>query len=126
MMDETRRPRVLLADDFPGLHDALARLLTVSCDVVGRASDGLEAIDAARRLQPDVVVLDVLMPGMNGLEACREIKSAAPAANVIVITAADDADLSARALEAGAAALILKFRLATDLVPAILEIMKDS
>ena len=115
---------MLLADDYPRLHNALTRLLGASCDIVGKASDGLEAIDAARQLRPDVVVLDVLMPGMNGLDACREIKSAAPGTHVIVITAADDEDLSARALEAGAAALITKFRVATDLLPAIQKIMK--
>jgi CheY-like chemotaxis protein len=83
---------VFLADDYLSLHNALTRLLTSSYDVVGRASDGLEAVEEARRLRPDVVVLDVLMPGMNGLDACREIKSAAPGAHVIVITAADDED----------------------------------
>jgi DNA-binding NarL/FixJ family response regulator len=122
-MNGTKRPQVLLADDYPSLHNALTRLLTISCDVVGQAVDGLEAVESARRLQPDVVVLDVLMPGLNGLDACREIKSAAPGAHVIVITAADDADLAAQALEAGAAALIHKFRVATDLLPAIEGLM---
>jgi DNA-binding NarL/FixJ family response regulator len=122
-MNETRRPQVLLADDYPSLNSALTRLLTSACDVVGQAVDGLEAVESARRLQPDVVVLDVLMPGLNGLDACRAIKSAAPRAHVIVITAADDADLLAQALEAGAAALIHKFRVATDLLPAIQGLM---
>ena len=126
MVDDTRRPQVLIADDYPSLHNALTRLLSASCDIVGKAGDGLEAIDAARRLRPDVVIVDVKMPRMNGLEACREIKSAVPDTHVIVITAADDPDISARALEAGAAALITKFRLATDLVPAIREFMKQS
>ena len=125
-MNETRRPQVLLADDYPSLHSALTRLLASSCDVVGRAVDGIEAVASARRLQPDVVVLDMLMPGMNGLDECREIKSTAPGAHVIVMSAADDEDLSARALEAGAAALIPKVRVATDLVPAIQELMKQS
>ena len=122
-MNETRRPQVLLADDYPSLQNALTRLLTSSCDVIGQAADGFEAVESARNLRPDVIVLDMLMPGMNGLEACRKIKSAVPDAHVIVITASDDADLSARAVEAGAAALIPKFRVATDLLPAIHGLM---
>lgn len=124
-VNQTRRPQVLLADDYVSLHDALTRLLSASCDIVGNARDGAEAIDAARRLRPDVVIVDVRMPGMNGLDACSEITSAAPGTHVIVITADDDPDLSARALEAGAAVLIPKFRLATDLVPAIQRFMKQ-
>ena len=125
-MTEARRPRVLLADDYPSLHSALTRLLASSCDVIGQAVDGVEAVELAIRLQPDVVLLDMLMPGMNGLDACLEIKSSAPGAHVIVMSAAEDEDLSARVLEAGAAALIPKFRVATDLVPAIQELMKQS
>ena len=125
-MEDSRRPRVLIADDYISLHEALTRLLTTSmpCEVVGRVSDGFEAIESARRLQPDVVVLDLVMPGMNGLDACRGIKSVAPAARIILLTADADADLRARALEAGAAALIAKYRVANDLVPAIQELMK--
>ena len=123
--NHTRRPQVLLADDHLSLHNALTRLLSASCDIVGNARDGVEAIDAARRLRPDIVIVDVRMPGMNGLDACREMKGAAPGTYVIVISADDDPDVSARALEAGAEALIPKFRLATDLVPAIQEVMKQ-
>ena len=114
-----RRPRVLLADDYVPLHRALSRLLAPSCDVVGSVSDGLQAVEAARRQQPDVVVIDHRMPGVNGLHACREITAASPGTRVIVLTAEDDADLRARALEAGATALIVKSRAATDLMPAI-------
>jgi DNA-binding NarL/FixJ family response regulator len=120
-MADARRIRVLIADDYVSLHAALTRLLTTSmpCDVVGRAYDGREAIDAARQLQPDVVVLDLMMPGMNGLDACREIKSVAPGARIVVLTAEDDAELRAQAIEAGAAALVPKYRVASDLIPAI-------
>ena len=125
-MEESRRPRILIADDYISLHEALTRLLTTSlaCDVDGRVCNGLEAIEYAGRLQPDVVVLDLVMPGMNGLDACREIKLVAPAAHVVVLTADADADLRARAIEAGAAALIPKYGVANDLVPAIQELMK--
>jgi DNA-binding NarL/FixJ family response regulator len=120
-MEETRRPKVLIADDYVSLHDALTRLLTTSfsCEVVARVCDGPAAIEAADRLQPDVVVLDLVMPGMSGLDACRAIRSVAPHARVIVLTADDDADLRPRAIEAGAATLIPKYRVASDLVPAI-------
>jgi DNA-binding NarL/FixJ family response regulator len=123
-MGTARRPRILIADDYVSLHEALTRLLTTSmaCDVVGRVFDGLEAIDATRRLLPDIVVLDLVMPGMNGLMACREIKAIAPAAHVILLTAEDDAELRAQALEAGAAALVPKYRVADDLVRVLQEL----
>jgi DNA-binding NarL/FixJ family response regulator len=109
---------VLLADDYPAMHIALTRLLTPLYDVVGSVSDGRTVLEATTRLQPDVVVIDVGLPGVNGLDACLQLKAAAPAVSVIVFTAADDASLRARAIEVGASAFVLKFR-ANDLVPAI-------
>jgi len=111
--------RVVLADDYDGIRTAIARLLTPMCDVVGHVSDGAELLDAIARLRADVVVLDLNMPGLDGLHACRQIKMAAPDVDVIVCTAADDSDLRTRALEAGASAFVAKFRLADDLVSAI-------
>jgi two-component system, NarL family, response regulator DevR len=115
---EQERRRVLLADDYPGMHLALRRLLIPTCDVVGSVYDGAELLEAVMRLRPDVVVLDVKMPGANGVDACRRIKSTAPDVDVIVFTAADDA-LRVSAFEAGASAFVLKFRVADDLVAAI-------
>jgi DNA-binding NarL/FixJ family response regulator len=113
------RPRVLLADDYKALLVALRRLLAPSCDVVGTVGDGLEVVDAAARLRPDVIVLDVNLPTLNGLEACRRIKAALPRSQVILITAADDDALRKRAFELGACAFVLKHRVVDDLGPAI-------
>jgi len=112
-------PRVLLADDYEGICRVLTRLLRASCDVVGHVNDGTRLLETIERLQPDVVILDFRMPGINGLEACREIKTAKPDVDVIVCTAADDPWLPVRALRAGASAFVLKFRMGVDLLPAI-------
>jgi len=74
----TLRPRVLVADDYVGLHLAFERLLAPSCEVVGCVADGDALAEAVARLQPDVVVLDLFIPPSNGLEMCRHIKQGAP------------------------------------------------
>jgi DNA-binding NarL/FixJ family response regulator len=118
-LENQPRPRVLLAEDYEALLVALRRLLAPSCDVVGSTADGLAVVDAAVRLRPDVTVLDLNLPTINGLEACRRIKEALPLSKVILITAADDDALKERAFELGASAFVLKHRVADDLGPAI-------
>ena len=113
------RARVLLAEDYEALLVALRRLLTPFCDIVGSVADGLAVVDAAVRLRPDVTVLDLNLPTLNGLEACRRIKAALPLSKVVLITAADDDALRERAFELGACAFVLKHRLADDLIPII-------
>jgi CheY-like chemotaxis protein len=113
------RPRVLLADDYPSMLVSLERLLAPSCDVVGRVGDGVTLLDAAARLRPDVVVLDVNIPGIHGLEACRRIKQALPITQVIFLTAADDDLIRERAFGVGASAFVPKHQVSTDLLPAI-------
>jgi CheY-like chemotaxis protein len=119
MSDRYARPKVLLADDYEGIRKVLTRLLRSSCDVVGHVEGGAELLETIGRLRPNIVVLDLRMPGLNGLDACRQIKTAEPDVDVIVCTAADDPWLRGRALEAGASAFVLKFRMGEDLVPAI-------
>lgn len=102
--------RVLIADDHPlfreGLHAALSAITDV--DVVGEAVDGLDAVEQATQLRPDVVVLDLHMPALSGVEACRRIRRAAPEAAVLVLTMVEgDASVSA-ALRAGAHGYLLK------------------
>jgi CheY-like chemotaxis protein len=70
------RPRVLLADDYPDMVKAVSRLLAVDCEIVGSVTDGSALLQAAQRLQPDVIVLDVNLPNVLSLEACREIDHA--------------------------------------------------
>lgn len=102
------RPRVLLADDYPDMVKAVSRLLALDCEIVGSVSEGDALLEAARRLQPDVIVLDVHLPNVHALEAVREITRANPATKVIMFTAMNDAAVSRAFLEAGASAFISK------------------
>jgi DNA-binding NarL/FixJ family response regulator len=121
MSERHGRPTVLLADDYEGICKAMTRLLRASCDVVANVGDGTALLETIERLRPEIVVLDLRMPGIDGLDACREIKAAKPDVDVIVCTAADEPWLRVRALEAGASAFVLKCRMGDDLVPAILR-----
>src|SRR5262245_12553674 len=87
---ENSRPRVLLADDYVGLLTAWRRLLEPSFNVVGCVRDGRELLEAASTLNPDVVIADLSMPELNGLDACRHIKHSSPQTKVILVTAGGD------------------------------------
>jgi DNA-binding NarL/FixJ family response regulator len=101
--------RILITDDHPLTRDALAGLLSASgFDVVGQASDGAEAVEQARALRPDLVVLDLTMPGMDGLTALPLIREAAPESAVVVLTAAEDDVNLLSAIRLGAAGYLLK------------------
>jgi DNA-binding NarL/FixJ family response regulator len=101
--------RILIADDHPLTRDALAGLLTHNgFDVVGQAASGEEAIDRARELRPDLVLLDLTMPGMDGLTALPKVRQAAPDAEVVVLTASEDESNLLAAIRAGAAGYLLK------------------
>src|SRR5262245_60858102 len=113
------RPRVLIADDYPGIVAAIGRLLASDCEVVGSVSDGGALLEAARQFQPDVIVLDLNMPHVNGLEACRLITKAIPYIKVIVLTAMLDAAITQEAFAAGASAFIAKQSIADELVSTI-------
>jgi len=115
------RPRVLLADDHGGILKALQRMLEPSCEVVGRVTDSSALLAEAERLLPDVIVLDVTMPEIDGLEACRQIKQVAPQTRIVFLTAADDAAVRERALRLGASAFVLKYVAWEQLLPAILK-----
>src|SRR3954468_19387766 len=90
-----RKPRVVLVDDYPPVLAALARMLRPHCDVVGTASSGGEAVDTVSRLKPDVLVVDLMLPDIDGLEVCRRVKEVAPEIAVVVITASDDVAIRA-------------------------------
>ena len=112
---------MLLADDYAGILTALERLLKFDCEIVGSVADGLALLDATKRLRPDVIVVDLNMPALSGLEACRRIKQTAPDIEVIVLTANDDKWIEQVALGLGAFALIAKSKVADHLLPAILQ-----
>jgi len=117
------RPRVLLADDHQLLLGAFEKLLSPECEIVGQVTDGRALIDAAAELRPDVIVLDISMPHLNGLEAGRRIKQALREIRLIFVTMNEDADLAAEAFRAGASAYLLKRSAASELATAIREVM---
>ena len=101
--------RVLIVDDHPLTREALGGLLLSNgFDVVGQAGDGAEAIERAGELNPDLVVLDLTMPGMDGLTALPRIREAAPESAVVVLTAAEDDTNLLTAIRLGAAGYLLK------------------
>jgi DNA-binding NarL/FixJ family response regulator len=113
---------VLLADDHRLLREAFAQLLRADCDVVGAVADGRALLAAAAELRPDLVVLDVAMPLLNGLEAARELRRRMPEVKVIFLTVNEDPDLAAEAFRAGASGYLLKNSAAAELFQAIREV----
>jgi DNA-binding NarL/FixJ family response regulator len=115
--------RVLIADDEPLFAEALAALLGVDerIEVVGRALDGTEAVELARKLDPDVVLMDLSMPGVNGFGATEQILAEDGDTHVLVLSGSDDPADIAKARDAGAAGYITKDRIAERLVEAILD-----
>jgi DNA-binding NarL/FixJ family response regulator len=118
------RPRVLLADDHTLLLEAFEKLLVDEFDVVGAVSDGRALVAAVATLRPDVVVVDVTMPLLNGIDATRQIKQAQPDTRIIILTMNEDPDLAAAAFRAGASGYLLKRSAASELGTAIREVMK--
>ena len=118
------KPRVLLADDHTLLLEAFAKLLLDEFDIVGAVSDGRALVAAVATLRPDVVVVDVAMPLLNGIDATRQIKQAQPETRIIILTMNEDPDLAAEAFRAGASGYLLKRSAASELGTAIREVMK--
>ena len=114
-----KRLRLLLADDHPALLEQIARLLAGEFEIVRAVSNGLDLLDAAARLNPDVIVLDITMPGLDGIEAARRLRQAGSRAKLVFLTVHDDPDYVRAALEAGGAGYVVKARLAKDLLPAL-------
>ena len=112
------RPRVLLVDDHPGVVQALGCMLSPTCDVVGGIADGRQVADAAARLQPVVIVVDLNLPDVSGLDVCRQINHNNPRVKVIVISARIDEAIRDEALAAGASGFFEKSA-ANELVAAI-------
>jgi len=113
--------RILLVDDHPIVRQGLKTLLEghSGWEVIGEASDGAEAVDKAGRLKPDVIVLDVTMPTMNGLEACRLLRKKVPQLEILFVTQHDSPHMMREALEAGARGYVVKSNAARDLLEAV-------
>jgi DNA-binding NarL/FixJ family response regulator len=119
-----KRPRVLLADDHRFLREAFAQMLEPNCDVVGAVGDGRALVAAAKETRPDVVVVDIAMPLLNGLDAARQLKRLMPGVKVIFLTVSEDPDLAAEAFRVGASGFLLKNSAAAELSYAIQEVLQ--
>ncbi|MGE5306026.1 MAG: response regulator [Alphaproteobacteria bacterium] len=120
----TRRPKVLLADDHAVVAEGLGALLKDHFDLVGIVGDGSALIEVARRLRPDVIVADIAMPVMSGLEALRKLKAGKSDAKVIFLTMHADAQLATEAFRAGASGYVLKHSAGEELITAIREVLQ--
>jgi len=118
--------RVLIADDHRLFAEALEAILAADerIEVVGQASDGGEAVEFARSLKPDVVLMDVSMPVLDGFEATREIRSEGDRISVLMLTGSNSRDDVDRSRDAGASGYVTKDRIASELVEAILEVTR--
>jgi len=119
------RPRVLVADDHPIMVEGLSRLLGEACEVVGVARSGAEVVESARRLRPDLVVSDVAMPGMSGIDAMRTLREEGSPARFVFLTFHAEARVVADALRHGASGYLLKEAAGDELLHAIEVVMAE-
>ena len=117
-------PRVLLADDHALLLGAYEKLLANECEIVGQVQDGRALVAAAEQLKPDLIVLDIAMPSLNGLEAGRQIKQKQKDIKLVFLTMNEDPDLAAAAFRSGASGYLIKRSAASELLTAIREVMR--
>lgn len=113
------RPRILLADDHTLVLEGLCRLLEDHSELVGAVEDGHAVVDAAERLRPDIILLDISMPGLNGMEAARILRTRVPDAKIIFLTMHADPTYAREAFRAGASGYLLKRSAASELAKAI-------
>jgi DNA-binding NarL/FixJ family response regulator len=119
----TFRPRVLIADDHAIFAETLRSYLEKTCSIIGVVADGRAMLQETIRLRPDLVVADISMPLLNGLDAAREIREQAPKVAFVFLTMLDDANLAAAAIELGAVAFLMKSSNGLELLKAIQEIL---
>jgi DNA-binding NarL/FixJ family response regulator len=119
--------RLLIADDHQVIREGLEQLFATvpGVDVVGLAADGGQAVTLANQTVPDVVLMDISMPRLDGIEASRQITAAHPAARIIILTAHEDQSLIQEAQQAGAAGYLLKHSHAEDIVQAVKAVYSD-
>ena len=119
-----KRPRLLLADDHTLVLEGLQKLLEDDFELVGMVEDGRSLVNAAQRLKPDVIVMDISMPLLNGLDAARQIKKLGPHSQLVFLTMHADPTYASQAFEAGASGYLLKRSAASELIQAIQAVLK--
>jgi DNA-binding NarL/FixJ family response regulator len=117
-------PRIILADDHTLVVEALRKLLETRCNIVGTVSDGMALVEAASSLKPDVIVADIVMPLLSGLEAGRQIKTLMPTVKLIFMTMNEDPDLALEAMRERASGYLLKSSAASELFQAVQVALK--
>src|ERR1700688_205587 len=124
---QMKNARLLIVDDHEIFRRGLRALLEPSSEweICGEAVDGLDAVEQCKSLKPDIVVLDVSMPRLNGLEAARQIKKENPDPQIIIITQHDSPQIRSAAIEAGAQAFVTKSAVASELVSALRKIIRN-
>jgi|SRR5580658_1132644 DNA-binding NarL/FixJ family response regulator len=120
----SKRSRILIADDHTLVAELCRRLLETEFEVIGTVSDGRAMIRAAGELKPDVIVLDIAMPVLNGLDAGQQVKEMLPAVKLVYLTMNPESDVAAEAFERGASAYLLKTCAAAEMVIAVREVLR--
>ena len=119
-----RLPRVLIADDHAVVAEGLCSILQKSCDVIGIVQDGRELLVEAAKLEPDLGVLDIGMPALNGLDAAEQLKHFLPNVKFVFLTMKDDPNLAAAALNLGNVGYVLKHSMSSELLYAVSEVLQ--
>jgi DNA-binding NarL/FixJ family response regulator len=117
------RVRIVIADDDPIILDYIANLLETQFNVVGRAGNGTELVESVRRLTPEVVLADIAMPELTGLEAARQITKTLRNVKVVMLSGYNEDALVEASFEAGASGYVVKLRAFTELIPAIQNVL---
>lgn len=118
---ENTSPRIVLAEDNPAMLDMVSRVLEPEFQIVGTVDNGRDLIQAAAELHPDVLIVDISMPTLNGLEAARQLAGERTAAKIVILTVHEEREFVEESLVAGAVGYVVKPRLATDLPVAVRE-----
>jgi DNA-binding NarL/FixJ family response regulator len=119
-----RRPRVLIADDHSIVAEALCSLLEKNYEIVGIVQDGRRLLDEAPKWKPDIIVLDIGMPLLNGLDAAERLNASLPGTKFVFLTMQDDANLAAAALRLGSVGYVLKYAATSELLTAFSEVLQ--
>ena len=114
-----RKVKILLAYDYPSVREMAARLLTPTCRIVAKVGDGQALLHAASRTKPDVIVTDISMPNLTGIEAANKLREVGSKSRIVFLSVHQDADFIKACFAAGALAYVSKLRMSTDLWPAI-------